>query len=178
LNAQLPPSFRQFLLVFPNRSRATFRDSDGADGLLQKEEVIGGKGCHLIKSDDGANPSRSVGLIEAVERLARKRSYDDDGIMRGIETRTESANHTPPPRKKAKAVPVLPKLSTVYVAAPPSPLPSPHGSLPPLAVCTSQWSLISSTSTPIQPDVSLATLTSLPSLTFQGPCSNCNPTFS
>jgi F-box and WD-40 domain protein CDC4 len=167
LNAQLPPSFRQFPLVFPNGSRATFRDSDDADDLSQEEEVIGGKGWRLIKSDDGAGPSRSVGLIEAVERFARKRSYDNDGMMQGIETITEPATHTPPPRKKAKAAPVLPKLSTVNAAAPPSPLPSPHGSPPPPNIWPSAPPSGASSpqpQLPIQPDASLATLMSLPSL--------------
>ena len=167
LSAQLPPSFRQFPLVFPNGSRATFRDSDDADDLSQEEEVIGGKGWHLVKSDDGAGPSRSVGLIEAVERFARKRSYDNDGIMQGIETITEQATHTPPPRKKAKAAPVLPKLSTVNAAAPPSPLPSPHGSPPPQNIWPSAPPSGASSPQPrlpIQPDASLATLMSLPSL--------------
>ena len=48
LSAQLPPSFRQFPLVFPNGSRATFHDSDDTDDLSQEEEFIGGKGCHLV----------------------------------------------------------------------------------------------------------------------------------
>jgi F-box and WD-40 domain protein CDC4 len=167
LNAPLPPSFRQFPLVFPNGSRATFRESEDADDLSQEEEVIGGKGWRLVKSDDSAGPSRSVGLIEAVERFARKRSYDNDGLMQGIETITESATHTPPPRKKAKAAPVLPKLSTVNAAAPPSPLPSPHGSPPPPNIWPSAPPSGASSpqpQLPIQPDASLATLMSLPSL--------------
>ncbi len=151
LSAPLPPSFRQFPLVFPNGSRATFRDSDDADDLSQEEEVIGGKGWCLVKSDDGA----------------RKRSYDNDGIMQGIETITEPAAHTPPPRKKAKAAPVPPKLSTVSAAAPPSPLPSPHGSPPPPNIWPSAPPSGASSpqpQLPIQPDASLATLMSLPSL--------------
>jgi len=167
LNAQLPPSFRRFPLVFPNGSHATFRESDDGDDLSQEEEVIGGKGWHLVKSDDGAGPSRSVGLIEAVERFARKRSYDNDGMMQGIETITEPSSHTPPPRKKAKGAPVLPKLSTVNAAAPPSPLPSPHGSPPPPNIWPSAPPSGASSpqpQLPIQPDASLATLMSLPSL--------------
>ena len=167
LNAQLPPSFRQFPLVFPNGSRATFRDSDDGDDLLPEDELIGGKGWHLVKSDDTAGPSKSVGLIEAVDRFARKRSYDNDGMMQGIETITEPASHTPPPRKKAKAAPVLPKLSTVNAAAPPSPLPSPHGSPPPQNIWPSAPPSGASSpqpQLPIQPDASLSTLMSLPSL--------------
>ena len=167
LNAQLPPSFRQFPLVFPNGSRATFCDSDDGDDLLPEDELIGGKGWHLVKSDDAAGPSKSVGLIEAVDRFARKRSYDTDGIMQGIETIAEPASHTPPPRKKAKAAPVLPKLSTVNAAAPPSPLPSPHGSPPPQNIWPSAPPSGASSpqpQLPIQPDASLSTLMSLPSL--------------
>ena len=167
LNAQLPPSFRQFPLVFPNGSRATFCDTDDGDDLLPEDELIGGKGWHLVKSDDAAGPSKSVGLIEAVDRFARKRSYDTDGIMQGIETIAEPASHTPPPRKKAKAAPVLPKLSTVNAAAPPSPLPSPHGSPPPQNIWPSAPPSGASSpqpQLPIQPDASLSTLMSLPSL--------------
>ena len=128
---------------------------------------IGGKGWHLGKSDDGVGPSRSVGLIEAVERFAGKRSYDNDGILQGIETKTERAAHTPPPRKKAKAAPVLPKLSTVSAAAPPSPSPSPHALPPPPNIWPSAPPSGASSSQPrlpIQPDASLATLMSLPYL--------------
>ncbi|KAH9180442.1 WD40 repeat-like protein [Lactarius sanguifluus] len=166
LNAPLPPSFRQFPLVFPNGSRATFRDNDDGDDLLPEDELIGGKGWRFVKSDDGAGPSKSVGLIEAVDRFARKRSYDNDGMMQGIETIAEPASHTPPPRKKAKAAPVLPKLSTVNAAAPPSPLPSPHGSPPPNIWPSAPPSGASSPQPqlPIQPDASLSTLMSLPSL--------------
>ncbi|KAI0273516.1 WD40-repeat-containing domain protein [Gloeopeniophorella convolvens] len=168
LNAQLPPSFRQFPLVFPNGSRATFRDSDDGDDVFHEEEVVGGKGWHLIKSEDGAGPSRPVGLVEAVERFGRKRSYGDDGMMEGIESTVEHTSHTPPPRKKAKAAPVLPKISTINAAAPPSPLPSPHGSPPPPNIWPSAPPSGASSpqppQLPIQPDASLATLMSLPSL--------------
>ena len=108
-----------------------------------------------------------LGLIEAIERFARKRSYNNDGIMQGIETMTEQAAHTPLPRKKAKAAPVLPKLSTVSAAAPPSPLPSPHGLPPPPNIWPSAPPSGASPPQPrlpIQPDTSLATLMSLPSL--------------
>ncbi|KAI0062371.1 WD40 repeat-like protein [Artomyces pyxidatus] len=121
----------------------------------------------MVKPDDAAGPSKTVGLAEAVERYGRKRSYSSERMMEGVETTMEMGNHTPPPRKKAKAAPPLPKLSTVSAAAPPSPLPSPQGSPPPQNIWPSAPPSGASSpqpQLPIQPDASLATLMSLPSL--------------
>ncbi|KAI0315245.1 WD40-repeat-containing domain protein [Amylostereum chailletii] len=166
LNAPLPASLRHFPLVFPNGAHATFRENDEGDESMLEEELVGGKGWRMLRKDEQAGPSKPVGLLEAVERYGRKRSYSSDGMMEGVESTADIATNTPPPRKKAKAAP-LPKISTVSGAAPPSPLPSPHGSpspqniwpsAPPSGASSPQPNL------PIIPDASLSTLMSLPSL--------------
>ncbi|TFY60946.1 hypothetical protein EVG20_g7239 [Dentipellis fragilis] len=167
LNAQLPPSLRQFPLVFPNGARATFHDQDeGDDAQSEEEEVVGGRGWRLIKPNEGNEQSKVVGLGEAVERYAKKRAYASEGMMEGVESTVEVGTHTPPPRKKAKAAP-LPQISTINAAAPPSPLPSPHGSPPPQSIWPSAPPSGASSpqpQLPFQPDISLTTLLSLPNL--------------
>ncbi|TFY74686.1 hypothetical protein EWM64_g9326, partial [Hericium alpestre] len=166
LNAPLPPSLRQFPLVFPNGARGTFRDSEDGDENMQEEEEVGGKGWRLVKPNEGTEPAKVVGLGEAVERYAKKRAYSSESMMEGVESTIEVGAHTPPPRKKAKAAP-LPQISTINAAAPPSPLPSPHGSPPPQNIWPSAPPSGASSpqpQVPLQPDVSLMTLLSLPNL--------------
>ncbi|THH20907.1 hypothetical protein EW146_g562 [Bondarzewia mesenterica] len=165
-NAELPPSLRQFPLVFPNGARATFHDTGAGDeAILEEEEFTGGRGWQMLKNEETANQPKVVGLAEAVERYARKRSYSSESMMEGVETTVEVGANTPP-RKKAKAAP-LAQISTVNAAAPPSPLPSPHGSPPPQNIWPSAPPSGASSpqpQLPIQPDISLTTLLSLPSL--------------
>ncbi|KAF8912150.1 WD40-repeat-containing domain protein [Gymnopilus junonius] len=166
LHANLPQSLRHFPLVFPNGSRAIFRDGDGGDEDMQEEqEVASGVGWRMLKRDEGSKDVAAVGLTEAVERYGKKRSHTSDDLMEGIEI-PGSSSTVPPPRKKARAAP-LPQISTVNAAAPPSPLPSPHGSPSPETIWPSAPP--SGTSSPlplapIQPDLALTTLLTLPSL--------------
>ena len=86
LNATLPKTLRQFPLIFPGGGRATFRDATiGEEEMQEEEEVVGGKGWRMIKSDDTSDARTEVGLPEAVERYGRKRSYSTENMMEGIE---------------------------------------------------------------------------------------------
>jgi hypothetical protein len=86
--------------------------------------------------------------------------------MEGIEVGSDQNIDLHPPHKKARAAP-LPQISTVNGAAPPSPLPSPHGSPSPESIwpsappsgATSPLPLA-----PLQPYLLLTTLLTLPSL--------------
>lgn len=164
LHANLPKSLRHFPLVFPNGARATFRaDGEGGDDEMQEEqEAVGGVGWRMLKRDEEVEDSNVVGLTEAVERYGKKRAHNADNMMEGVEI----TNTTIPPRKKARATP-LPQISTVNAAAPPSPLPSPHGSPPPETIWPSAPPSGASSplpQAPLQPDLSLTTLLALPSL--------------
>ncbi|KIM48636.1 hypothetical protein M413DRAFT_6022 [Hebeloma cylindrosporum] len=166
LHASLPQSLRKFPLVFPNGSRATFRDGEiGDEDMQEEQEVASGVGWRMMKPDEGQQDAVVVGLAEAVERYGKKRALNSDDLMEGIEVQSKSST-VPPPRKKARGT-VLPPLSTMNAAAPPSPLPSPHGSPPPEAAWLSAPPSGTSSPTPqapFQPDLSLTTLLTLPSL--------------
>lgn len=166
IHATLPRSLRQFPLVFPGGSHATFRDATlGDDEMQEEEEAVGGKGWRLIKSDDTIDQRPEVGLQEALERYGRKRSYSTENMMEGIEATSGFATHVPP-RKKAKPAPP-PIATTLTPAAPPSPLPSPHGSPPPENIWPSAPPSGNSSPqphAPLQPDLSMTTLLALPSL--------------
>lgn len=134
--------------------------------MQEEQEVASGTGWRMLRPDEGFQDAPVVGLAEAVERYGKKRSHNSDDLMEGIEVPSGSSATVPPPRKKARAAP-LPQISTVNAAAPPSPLPSPHGSPPPEAIWPSAPP--SGTSSPLpqapfQPDISLTTLLTLPSL--------------
>lgn len=166
LHATLPRSLRQFPLNFPGGARATFRDTTvGEDEMQEEEEVVGGKGWRMIKSDDASDARTEVGLSEAIERYGRKRSYSTENMMEGIEATSGFSGHVPP-RKKAKGAPP-PIATAMTAAAPPSPLPSPHGSPPPENIWPSAPPSGHSSpqpAAPFQPDLSLTTLLTLPSL--------------
>lgn len=138
--------------------------------MQEEEEAVGGIGWHMLKREDERHNDKVVGLAEAVERYGRKRSHGGEHMMEGVES-TEFDANTPPPRKKAKAAP-LPQISTINAAAPPSPLPSPHGSPSPEAIwpsappsgASSPQHLPPQHLPPLQPDLSLTTLLTLPSL--------------
>ena len=167
LHANLPQSLRNFPLVFPNGSCAIFRDGDGGEEDMQEEhEVVSGKGWRMLKRDEGAKETHIVGLAEAVERYGKKRAHNSDIMMEGIEVGSDQNVNLHPPRKKARAAP-LPQISTVNAAAPPSPLPSPHGSPSPECIWPSAPPSGASSPlprAPLQPDLSLTTLLTLPSL--------------
>ena len=133
--------------------------------MNEDEEPIEGKGWRMVKQEERTDERQEVGLNEAIERYARKRSYSNDNMMEGIETTTGVSTH-PPPRKKAKPAP--PPIATALTsAAPPSPLPSPHGSPPPENIWPSAPPSGHSSpqpQAPLQPDMSLTTLLALPSL--------------
>lgn len=166
LHANFPSSIKRFPLVFPNGSRATFRDGTDGEGDLDEEEPVpSGKGWTMIRPDSTGSSSKVVGLAEAVERYGRKRSHGADNMMEGVEPTTERETHTPP-RKKARAT-HLPPITTLNAAAPPSPLPSPHGSPPPQTIWPSAPPSGASSpqpQAPLQPDLALTTLLTLPSL--------------
>lgn len=157
---------RRFPLVFPGGARATFRDGeDGEEQMQEEEEAVGGDGWRMLRRDEEPENDKVIGLAEAVERYGRKRSHGGENMMEGVES-TEFDATTPPPRKKARAAPV-PPISTVHAAAPPSPLPSPHGSPPPETIWPSAPPSGASSpqnQPPLQPDLALTTLLTLPSL--------------
>jgi F-box and WD-40 domain protein CDC4 len=164
LHATLPPSLRNFPLVFPGGQHASFHDGEASGTEMQEEqELASGVGWRMLKRDESSDNSGIVGLAEAVERFGRKRSLADDNMMEGVESTSN------PPRKKARNA-SLPQLSTVSMnaAAPPSPLPSPHGSPPPESIWPSAPPSGPTSpppqQAPLQPDLSLTTLLTLPSL--------------
>ncbi|KAG6888536.1 hypothetical protein C0992_008279 [Termitomyces sp. T32_za158] len=160
LHASLPKSLRNFPLVFPGGTRATFRDGDvGEQDMQEEEEAGGGHGWRMLKRDDSPDAASVVGLAEAVERYGKKRSHGGLDMMEGV----EATSATAPPRKKARAATVSP----VNAAAPPSPLPSPRGSPAPESIWPSAPPSGASSplpQAPFQPDLSLSTLLSLPTL--------------
>lgn len=163
LNAPLPPSLRRFPITFPGGTRATFRDGDdGDDDMFDEEEVSSGRGWRLVRREDSSEQEKVVGLYDAIERFGKKRSHANDIVMQGVEETTSS----PPPRKKPRAAHPG-SLSINSAAAPPSPLPSPTGSPPPQNIWPSAPPSGSSSpqpQAPIQPDVALTTLMTLPQL--------------
>lgn len=162
-NAPFPRSLRKFSLNFPGGARATFRDAeDDDDDMHDGDEVVGGKGWRIVKRDENSDQTKYVGLQEAVERFGKKRSFNTDIIMEGVE---ETTLNSPPPRKKPRAA--HPGPISINAAAPLSPLPSPTGSPPPQNVWPSTPPSGASSpqlQAPIQPDLSLTTLLTLPSL--------------
>ncbi|KAG5717278.1 hypothetical protein E4T56_gene5040, partial [Termitomyces sp. T112] len=151
LHANLPKSLRNFPLVFPGGTRATFRDGDGGEQDMQEEEeVVGGQGWRMLKRDEGTDGANVVELAEAVERYGKKRSHGGFDMMEGV----EATSTTAPPRKKARAATISP----VNAAAPPSPLPSPRGSPVPESIWPSAPPSGASSplpQAPFQPDLSL-----------------------
>ncbi|KZT34727.1 YVTN repeat-like/Quino protein amine dehydrogenase [Sistotremastrum suecicum HHB10207 ss-3] len=124
----------------------------------------------MLKRDE-TDRQNVVAFEEAVEQFGRKRTHSrgvhhasDVVGMEGV----ESTSMPSPPRKKARAT-SLDQLRITHQpppAAPPSPLPSPGGSPP----ATTEWASItpmedsSAEAPPFQPDLSLTTLMTLPSL--------------
>jgi F-box and WD-40 domain protein CDC4 len=168
LHAHLPKSLRRFPLVFPGGVHATFHDGeDGTEEMQEEDEAAGGKCWRMLRRDETTDASPVVGLADAIERFGKKRSYDGEYLMEGIESFNEIDTHTPPPRKKARGG-MLPQISTtINAAAPLSPLPSPHGSPPPQNIWPSAPPSGASSpqpQAPFQPDLSVTTLLTLPSL--------------
>lgn len=126
---------------------------------------MGGRSWFVSRRDDSGEEEKIVGLHDALERFGKKRSHSNDILMQGI----EEATTVIPPRKKPR--PAHPGTIDINAAAasaaPISPLPSPTGSPPPQnALLSAPPSGASSPQpqAPIQPDVALATLMSLPTL--------------
>lgn len=166
LHANLPKSLRNFPLIFPNGTRATFCDGDGGNEEMQEEqEVASGVGWRMLKREEPTQNMNVVNLAEAIERYGKKRSHNSDSLMEGIElSGTSPSEH--PPRKRARAAPSL-HISNLNAAAPPSPLPSPHGSPSPETIWPSappSGAVSPSPQAPFQPDLALTTLLTLPSL--------------
>jgi len=166
LHANLPTSLRRFSLVFPGGTHATFRDGeDGEEEMREEELAASGVGWRMLKLEETAEQGKVVGLVEAVERFGRKRSLGVDNMMEGVEPTMERDPHTPP-RKKARPT-YIPPIMTMNAAAPPSPLPSPHGSPSPQTIWPSAPPSGASSpqpQPPLQPDLALTTLLTLPSL--------------
>ncbi|KAI0759481.1 WD40-repeat-containing domain protein, partial [Irpex lacteus] len=131
----------------------------------EEEEVVEGLGWKMVKPEEGSDSQKEIGLAEAIERYGRKRSYSNENMMEGIEATQGFSTHAPP-RKKAKPAP--PPIATALTsAAPPSPLPSPHGSPTPENIWPSAPPSGHSSpqpQAPLQADLSLTTLLTLPSL--------------
>ncbi|KAI0345092.1 WD40 repeat-like protein [Trametopsis cervina] len=165
LNATLPRSLRQFPLLFPGGSRATFNDGVATGEEPEEEEVVEGRGWKMVKADEETDSRKEIGLAEAIERYGRKRTYSTENMMEGVETSEGFSTHAPP-RKRAKPAPP-PIATAISSAAPPSPLPSPHGSPSPESIWPSAPPSGNSSpqpQAPIQADLSLTTLLTLPSL--------------
>ncbi|KAJ3725123.1 WD40-repeat-containing domain protein [Lentinula raphanica] len=174
-NVQLPPSVREFNLVFPGGKKAVFREQTEADEIQGSaannalvgsssssgEELASGRGWQMLPREDSQSNSPSsnaipvVGLNEALEGFStKKRERGHEYEYGSIEMEDK------PARKKARA--------------PPSPLPSPHGSPPPDS--KPGWRQASNSDpynqivqaptppTPFEPDLSMTTLLALPSL--------------
>ncbi|KAH7914021.1 WD40-repeat-containing domain protein [Hygrophoropsis aurantiaca] len=134
--------------------------------MQEEEPVVNGKGWTMLKHEDTSDQTKVVGLAEAVERYGRKRSHGADIMMEGVEPTTPEFETNTPPRKKARPT-HLPQISTLNAAAPPSPLPSPHGTPPPQTIWPSAPPSGASSPqphAPLQPDLSLTALLTLPSL--------------
>ncbi|KAH7929662.1 YVTN repeat-like/Quino protein amine dehydrogenase [Leucogyrophana mollusca] len=134
--------------------------------MQEEDPVASGKGWTMLKHEDTADQTKVVGLAEAVERYGRKRSHGADNMMEGVEPTTPEFEPNTPPRKKARPT-HLPQISTLNAAAPPSPLPSPHGTPPPQTIWPSAPPSGASSPqphAPLQPDLSLTALLTLPSL--------------
>ncbi|KAG7092938.1 hypothetical protein E1B28_009242 [Marasmius oreades] len=182
LHAALPPSLRNIALVLPGGIHATLRDTGHQTSFEMKEEeevASSGRGWRMLKpgqasGNENSTRSTSVGLAEALERYSqttKKRAKEDDGEdeMEGVEFHCADAAESAPPRKKARGPPSSPTAA----GQPLSPLPSPHGSPPPPEVFPTQQHRISpppqfapslGAPPPFQPDLSLTTLLTLPSL--------------
>lgn len=130
--------------------------------MQEEDQVAGGIGWRMLKQDELSDATKPIGLTEAIERYGKKRSHESD-MMQGVEATAT------PPRKRARAAP-LSQISTVNAAAPPSPLPSPiNGSPPPENIWPSAppsgaSSPLPSSQPPIEPDLALTTLLTLPTL--------------
>ncbi|KAF6763808.1 WD40 repeat-like protein [Ephemerocybe angulata] len=165
LDAPLPQSLRHFPLVFPNGTHATFRDGDVPEEEVESE-YVGGSGWKMVRKEDQGENTTVVGLSEAVERFGKKRALNTESLMEGVEVTGGLSSSVPPPRKKARGT-ALPHISTSNGAAPPSPLPSPHGSPPPETIWPSappSGASSPSPQAPLQPDLALTTLLALPNL--------------
>lgn len=130
--------------------------------MQDEEEIVSGKGWQMLKRDESSDQTKFLGLHEAVERFGKKRSHSTDIMMEGVE---EANTNSPPPRKKPRGP--HPASISINSAAPPSPLPSPTGSPPPQSVWPSAPPSGASSpqpQAPIQPDLALTTLLTLPSL--------------
>ncbi|KAJ7171971.1 WD40 repeat-like protein [Mycena filopes] len=73
LHATLPSNLRQFPLVFPGGTRATFKEGDDAN---EEEQDSRGDGWRMLRRDDPPEPV--VGLAEAVDRYGKKRAWEDE----------------------------------------------------------------------------------------------------
>jgi F-box and WD-40 domain protein CDC4 len=167
LNATLPQSLRNFPLVFPGGARAVFHDShtDGEE-IAEEPQLTSGQGWSMVLPET-TTTTQVVGLTEALERYGKKRSNEE--AMQGIEDTVDydDERHALHRHKRRRAAP-LPHISTTNGAAPPSPLPSPHGSPPPepaaLPSAPPSGSVSPSSQAPLQPDLSLTTLLTLPAM--------------
>ncbi|KAL0067088.1 SCF ubiquitin ligase complex subunit cdc4 [Marasmius tenuissimus] len=187
LHAALPPSLRNIDLVLPGGVHATLRDPNNSATFEMKEQeevASSGSGWTMLKAGqmNGAGSSTrstSLGLAEALERYSqttkkRAKEDEDDEMMEGVEFHSlDAADSVAPPRKKARGPPSSPTAA----GQPLSPLPSPHGTPPP-EMFPSNHTHVSppppppnptTTSTsgappPFQPDLSLNTLLTLPTL--------------
>ncbi|KAJ7685656.1 WD40 repeat-like protein [Mycena polygramma] len=73
LHATLPSSLRQFPLVFPGGTRATFKEGEDAN---EEEQDSRGEGWRMLRRD--VPPEPVVGLAEAVDRYGKKRAWEEE----------------------------------------------------------------------------------------------------
>ncbi|KAK7040841.1 SCF ubiquitin ligase complex subunit cdc4 [Paramarasmius palmivorus] len=173
---------------------ATDDDQESGNAMQEEQELAFGKGWRMLRRDEDSETAKVIGLAEALERYSKKREHDDvdedpydEDRMQGVESTVVGEDQSmAPPRKKARGTPSSPTASTTaQQAAPISPLPSPHGSPPPpdnlwtvplptphqpqppmplnIPQTHTQTQTVSTTP-PFQPDLSLTTLLTLPTL--------------
>ncbi|KAJ7633112.1 WD40-repeat-containing domain protein [Roridomyces roridus] len=73
LHATLPSNLRQFPLVFPGGTRATFKEGDDEN---DEDRESRGEGWRMLRRDDPPEPV--VGLAEAVDRYGKKRAWEEE----------------------------------------------------------------------------------------------------
>ncbi|CAG8704981.1 10318_t:CDS:2, partial [Acaulospora colombiana] len=184
LYARFPKSLSEFNIVFPDGAQATFKngpplapygstDSEPRyHAEEQEEEIVSGNGWKMLRKDE-IPEGQQVDIATAIERFnQRKRGFASMDAMDGVEMDV----HRPRPRASLRAHTEMgmrgPSGSTTSAAAPPSPLPSPTGSPapsfltshpPPLPTPVENKSA-GHPAGPLQPDVQLTTLMTLPTL--------------
>lgn len=173
LDLSLPKHLSKFPLEFPNGTRATFRadprrHSPDPDAASDSDSETCGNGWKMLSHDRLPARNDISNLEDAIDRYTRKRSLGTpmtrtksiDIVLDDLDSNFSRV----PPRKKVRGI-TLDFGRASQQTGPLSPLPSPGGSPTPEVV----WpdTIVEDHSpaiAPIQPDLSLVTLMTLPNL--------------